>query len=156
VASRPEVLVPPILHLSIPVADLERSRRFYLDQLGCRAGRTTPGFADVFFFGCQLTLQVRPDEVGGPPGVRHFGVTLAGPTWDRLVASLQAAGVTVVSGPTTRHTGTPAEETKLAVADPDGHVIELKTYADPSAALSGSATPSGSAGSADGSAPGLR
>ncbi len=133
---RAQDLEPPILHLSIPVADLARSRRFYVERLGCPAGRRTEVFADVFFFGCQLTLQLRPDEVGGPPGVRHFGVTLPAEGWGRLVASLQAAGVTVVSGPTTRHVGTPAEETKVALADPDGHVIELKTYVDPRAALS--------------------
>lgn len=135
--ARPDDLEPPILHLSIPVADLERSRRFYLDQLGSRPGRRTEAFADVFFFGCQLTLQARPDEVGGPPGVRHFGVTLDAGAWSRLVGALGAAGVAVVSGPTTRHAGTPFEETKISLADPDGHVIELKTYVDPSTALAG-------------------
>ena len=42
------------------------------------------GFTDVWFFGMQLTLQDRPDEVaravGG--GSRHFGVTLGRDDFD--------------------------------------------------------------------------
>ena len=29
----------PILHLSMPVRDLEEARRFYVDVLGCEPGR---------------------------------------------------------------------------------------------------------------------
>ena len=63
----------PILHLSIPVRDLEESRRFYVDVLGCEPGRVQDRSLDVFFFGCQVTLHERPAEVLAPEqrGVRH-------------------------------------------------------------------------------------
>ena len=69
----------PILHLSIPVRDMDEARDFYVQTLGCQAARARAGFTDVWFFGMQITLQDRPDEVGGPQparGSRHFGVTL--------------------------------------------------------------------------------
>ena len=69
----------PILHISMPVRDLEESRRFYVDVLGCEPGRVMDRAIDVFFFGAQLTLHERPDEVLAPEhqGVRHFGATVA-------------------------------------------------------------------------------
>lgn len=47
---------PLPLHLSIPVADLEAARRFYVDLLGCRLGRTEPGRFDFDFFGHHVSV----------------------------------------------------------------------------------------------------
>lgn len=56
----------PILHISLPVRDLEETRRFYVDILGCELGRVRDEFLDVFFFGCQVTFHDRPAEVLAP------------------------------------------------------------------------------------------
>lgn len=127
----------PILHLSIPVADLEKSRRFYVEVLGCEPGRVQDRALDVFFFGCQVTLHERPDEVLAPEqrGVRHFGVTLTEDRWRELVDRLRADGASFVREPTTDYAGTDREQCKAMVADPSGNAIEFKTYKDPSAAL---------------------
>jgi extradiol dioxygenase family protein len=127
----------PILHLSMPVADLEQSRRFDVDVLGCEPGRVQDGSLDVFFYGCQVTLRERPDEVLGPEqrGVRHFGVTLTADRWSELVERLRAEGTPFVWSPATDHVGTPREQRKAMVTDPSGNAIELKTYSDPVAAL---------------------
>ena len=45
----------PILHLSIPVRDLEEARAFYVDVLGCEAARARLGYQDFWFYGLQLT-----------------------------------------------------------------------------------------------------
>ena len=68
----------PILHLSIPVRDLDESRAFYVDGLGCALGRVRDDFIDVWFFGMQVSLHAEPDQVRSPEdqGVQHFGVTL--------------------------------------------------------------------------------
>ena len=34
----------PILHLSLPVGDLDAARVFYVDTLGCRVGRVREGW----------------------------------------------------------------------------------------------------------------
>ena len=127
----------PILHLSIPVRDVEEARDFYVRTLGCQPARVRAGFADVWFFGLQLTLQDRPDEVvrGPEGGVRHFGVTLGRDDFDVVIARLESCGVDWVAPVTTDDEGLPTEQTKAKVADPSGNVVEFKTYRDIGAAL---------------------
>ena len=135
----------PILHLSIPVRDMNEARHFYGHTLGCRVARTTSDFTDIWFYGMQVTLQDRPDEATGlqPGGSRHFGVTLERHDFEAAVARLEEAGVAWVSPVSTDGEGTAREQTKCKIADPSGNVIELKTYPDVGAALEiGPASPS--------------
>ena len=127
----------PILHLSIPVRDVDEALDFYARAFGCRAARRRAGFADVWFYGMQVTLQDRPDDaaVVHPGGTRHFGVTLERKDFDELVARLEAAGASWVVPVTTDDAGLVTEQTKAKVVDPSGNVIEIKTYPDPAAAL---------------------
>ncbi|HEY3670880.1 MAG TPA: VOC family protein [Acidimicrobiia bacterium] len=127
----------PILHLSLPVIDLDECKRFYVEQLGCDLAREREGFIDVWFYGLQLTLQHHPEQVLAPAdrGVRHFGVTLGADELRELLARLDETGVEWVSRVHTDHAGTALEQTKAKIADPSGNVIELKTYAVPDAAF---------------------
>ena len=136
---------PEILHLSLPVRDLEEAKGFYRDVLGCELGRVHDTWFDAFFFGCQLTLHERPDEVRAPEdqGVRHFGVTLTGHRWRLLVSRLRAEGVPFLREPAADYVGTPREQHKAMVCDPSGNAIEVKTYADPRAAWSAGPAPDG-------------
>jgi extradiol dioxygenase family protein len=144
--------VDPILHLSLPVADLDRARAFYVDLLGCTPGRVRDGWLDVWFYGLQLTLQEAPDEVRPPDaqGVRHFGVTLGADDLDALLTRLDGAGngdgdgtgVDWVDRVHTDFPGTPRQQTKAKIRDADANVIELKSYADPEAAFETPGRPS--------------
>jgi extradiol dioxygenase family protein len=131
------VAVQPILHLSIPVRNLAEARDFYVETLGCRAARTRDAFCDVWFYGMQVTLQDRPDDVQplAAGGSRHFGVALARDEFDAVVARLGARGVEWVQPVSTEHEGSALEQTKAKIADPSGNVIEIKTYPDVASAL---------------------
>ena len=63
-------------------------------------------------------------------------VTLDREELDALVARLDGAGARWLCPLGTDDPGTPLEQTKAKVLDPSGNAIELKSYADPSAALS--------------------
>ena len=128
-------MAEPILHLSLPVDDLAAARSFYEEALGCRLGRARDRWFDVWFFGLQLTLALRPDEVRDveEQGARRFGVVLgdAQSFW-ALVERLDAHGVAWLARPA-RH-----DEAELSgkvlgrtLRDPAGNVIEIKHYADP-------------------------
>ena len=121
-----------ILHLSLPVRDLEQARSFYVDVLGCRPGRIRPGWMDVWFWGLQLTLQERPDEVHPPgaQGSRHFGVSLEPAGLEAVLDRLRHAGDAVEWLTPLVATSDPAlnGKTSVKVADPSGNVIELKSY----------------------------
>jgi hypothetical protein len=129
--------VRPILHLSIPVRDLCVARDFYVRTLGCQAARSRDDFVDVWFYGMQLTLQNRPQDVAEsvPGGSRHFGVTLPRDEFDELVGNLEAEAVPWLVPVTTDNEGLATEQTKAKIADPSGNVIEIKTYRDVDAAL---------------------
>lgn len=132
----------PILHLSLPVADLDAARAFYVDTLGCSPGQRGADGMDIWFYGLQLTLQHRPDEVvrDDQQGVRHFGVTFDRAALDALLTRLQALPVRWVSTVSTDTVGALRGKTSAKLADPSGNVIEFKAYDDPSLALG---TPAG-------------
>ena len=127
----------PILHLSIPVRDVEEAREFYVHTLGCQAARARAGFTDIWFFGMQVTLQDRQHEVASATteGSRHFGVTLGRDEFDATIARLVSSGVEWLVPVSTDNEGQPTEQTKAKIADPSGNVIEFKTYRDVDAAL---------------------
>ena len=120
------------LHLSLPVLDLDDSLAFYVDVLQCTPGRYRPeqGFADVWFYGLQLTLQHQPDQVltAEQQGARHFGAALPPEELAAVITRLRAAPVAWVESPTTDTTGHLNGKTSVKFLDPSGNVIELKTY----------------------------
>lgn len=127
----------PILHLSLPVRDLQEAEDYYVRVLGCQVARRRTDFIDVWFFGLQLTLHGRPDEVAGlaPGGSRHFGVTLGPDDFAAMVARLDERGAQWLVPVATDDAGLPTEQTKAKIVDPSGNVIEVKTYRDVQAAL---------------------
>jgi extradiol dioxygenase family protein len=128
----------PTLHLSLPVDDLAAARRFYEDGFGCRVGRVREQWIDVWFFGLQLTLQTRPDEVRAPDdqGCRHFGVVLDDADEFRaLVDRLRAHAVTWIAEPAAHDAAELSGKVGGKLADPAGNVIEIKHYADRDALL---------------------
>jgi len=121
----------PVIHLSLPVDDLVLARDFYENVLGCRIGRESNDWFDAWFFGLQLTLQLRPLEVidVSRQGVRHFGVILPSlSAFDEMVKRVNESVHTWISEPK-KHT-----EIELSgklggkLADPSGNIIEIKFY----------------------------
>ncbi len=123
----------PILHLALPVRDLDEARHFYVDLLGCPLGRVTDEWIDVWFHGCQVTLHRRPSEVlpAVVRGVRHFGVSLGTEEWETLVLRYQSAGVPFTEYPHLDDSGA----NKAKVEDPSGNIIEFKSYLNVEASL---------------------
>ena len=123
----------PVLHLSLPVDDLHAARDFYERTLGCRIGREREDWFDAWFFGLQLTLQLRPQEVMdvSQQGVRHFGVVLPSLTeFDELVHRVAASGHPWISEPEKHVDAELNGKLGGKLADPSGNVIEIKFYAD--------------------------
>ena len=50
-------------HLAFPVKDIESTRAFFGDLLGCEIGRSTDKWIDFNFFGHQLSAHVKPEEL---------------------------------------------------------------------------------------------
>ena len=121
----------PIFHLSLSCADRGATETFY-SRLGAEVGRRRGDWIDVWLFGAQITFHEWPDKVPPPPYVQglHFGATLPMARWRAMAAELDGAAF---ERPPRydEETGT----AKMYLRDPDGYVVELKAYDEPSAAL---------------------
>lgn len=130
----------PRFHLAFPVRDLEEARRFYGGLLGCPEGRSSPQWVDFDFHGHQIVAhlshdqgQVGVSEVDGENvPVRHFGLILSIPDWQRVTAKLKAAGTAFIIEPQIRFVGQPGEQATCFFLDPSGNALELKAFADES------------------------
>lgn len=132
----------PRFHLALPVTDLDATRRFYTELLGCPTGRESSRWVDLDFFGHQLVLHlVEPDDhpaaasnaVDGhdvPAG--HFGPVLAWDDWERLAERLRRHGVEFLIEPYLRFEGRAGEQGTFFVRDPSGNALEFKTFRDES------------------------
>jgi len=126
-------------HLAFPVTDLEKTRNFYENLLGCKIGRTSDRWIDFDFWGNQLTAHLADGESDqGPTNhvdgknvpVKHFGAILKMDEWEKLAEKLKAEGIEFVIEPYTRFKGETGEQATMFFLDPSGNAIEFKAFAN--------------------------
>lgn len=125
-------------HLAFPVRDLEETRRFYGEVLGCTPGRSSETWTDFSLFGHQMSAHLRPGTAdaardgavdGKAVPIPHFGVVLAMEDWQALAARLEAApGIDWIERPQIRFAGQPGEQATLFIRDPSGNALEFKGF----------------------------
>lgn len=127
-------------HLAIPVTDLAATEAFYCDVLGCDKGRTDARWIDFNFFGHQVTAHlvgetdpaVNTNPVDGDQvPVRHFGIVLDMPEWQKLADRLERASFKFLISPRIRFAGQAGEQATMFLRDPSGNALEFKSFADP-------------------------
>lgn len=130
----------PPFHLAFPVTDLEATRRFYVEWLGCRTAREAERWIDFDLGGHQLTAHLVEDAVASPPTnpvdghavpIPHFGLVLPWDEWHALADRLRAAAVEFLIEPGIRFEGRAGEQATFFVRDPSGNVLEMKAFRDP-------------------------
>ncbi|MAI46658.1 MAG: glyoxalase [Hyphomicrobiaceae bacterium TMED74] len=127
----------PLFHLSIPVDDLGRAKKFYLETLGCKMGRETNGRFDINFFGHHIVAHLSPREAQKENGtipsdgdiapLRHFGVILTIDDWKDMEQRLADTDVDFVLSPRLSFAGKPAEQHIMMLRDGCGNVVEFKS-----------------------------
>lgn len=126
----------PFFHLAFPVLNLEATRQFFVENLGCRTGRESERWIDFDFHGHQITAHrveamppVPTNHVDGKQvPVAHFGLLLDRPEWDALVRRLRDRGVGFLIEPYLRFEGQPGEQGTFFILDPSGNGLEFKTF----------------------------
>lgn len=128
-------------HLAFPVKDIESTRAFFGDLLGCEIGRSTDKWIDFNFFGHQLSAHVKPEELsqantnavdGKNVPVKHFGAVLEWNQWHELAEKLEQEGIEFVIEPYIRFKGEVGEQATMFFLDPSGNALEFKSFKDPS------------------------
>ena len=126
-----------VFHLTYTVGDLESTRKFYGDLLGCQEGRSTESWVDFDFFGNQLSLHIgqtikelesdsKVDNVEVP--LPHFGCVLNWDLFHNLADKLKLAGVVFIIEPTIRFEGMPAEQATMFLEDYSQNALEFKSF----------------------------
>lgn len=125
-------------HLAIPVTNLEESRKFYRETLGCAEGRSSDHWVDLDFFGHQLVLHVQepqpsPTGKGNPVDgkevpIPHFGVVLEWDTFEEFSTRLKNLNIDFVIEPYIRFKGKTGEQATMFFKDPSGNALEFKAF----------------------------
>lgn len=133
-------MTSPAFHLAFPVREIESTRQFYVDVLGCKLGRSAERWIDFDFAGHQLSAHlVDGGEAalgtnavdGDNVPVRHFGLILEWDAWHALRDRLRAGGQRFLIEPHVRFKGEVGEQSTMFLLDPSGNALEFKSFRDP-------------------------
>lgn len=111
-------------HLTLRIANLDRSIGFYRDLLGFslrHRGRTDAYLESGTLWLALLERTGEPPQEG-PHGLDHFALSVAGAEFDAAVTELEEHNVPITKGPVTRGAGR-----SVYFTDPDGLTLELHT-----------------------------
>ncbi len=126
-----------LFHLSFPVKDIPSTKAFYIDGLGCLAGRESPTSLIMSLYGHQLVAHVMEGEIFATPKdiyPRHFGlVFLCERSWLALVEKVQEKRLKFFQLPKVRFPDTPLEHRTFFLEDYSGNLLEFKHYKSESA-----------------------
>jgi extradiol dioxygenase family protein len=97
----------PLFHLAFPVTNLDKTREFYCNILGCSTGRESQRWIDFDFFGHQLVAHLvnaknHPAATnnavdGHAVPASHFGVILDWQVFESFVVKLEQAKVLLLT-----------------------------------------------------------
>lgn len=130
-SSAPSVL----FHLAFPVADIPTTKAFYVDGLGCQAGRESPHSVILNLYNHQIvahtTAELAPQQGIYP---RHFGlVFLNEDDFEGLLNRALEKGLKLYQQPKRRFSGSPLEHRTFFLEDPFYNLLEFKYYCNPEA-----------------------
>ena len=123
-------------HLAIPVTNLENAKKFYINLLDCKIGRTSNSWIDLNFFGHQLVLHLSKknkfdektnyvDDKQIP--IPHFGIILTWKEWQKL-ANQTKNKIEFKVKPYIRFKGEIGEQATMFFLDTDGNALEFKAF----------------------------
>jgi extradiol dioxygenase family protein len=119
-------MIAPRFHLSIPSADLAVTERWYVDGLGCVAGRRSEH--------AQIEASLDRPQSGIYP--RHFGLVFEQlSAWEALRDRARCAALRFGVEPKCRYQGQELEHHTFFLIDPDHNWLEFKHYRQSAAVL---------------------
>ena len=124
-----------LFHLAFPVTDLDATKKFYVDGLGCALGRESDSAVILGLAGNQIVAHVVKESVA-QKGVypRHFGLVFTSEKdWQALADRAKARGLKFYQEPRKRYEGKSIEHRTFFLEDPSHNLLEFKYYARESA-----------------------
>ncbi len=124
-----------LFHLAFPVTDLETTKKFYVEGLGCTLGRQSDSAMILGLAGNQIVAHLVKESVE-QKGIypRHFGLVFTSEKdWQALVERAKAKGLKFYQEPRHRYPGQRTEHRTFFLEDPSHNLLEFKHYTHESA-----------------------
>ena len=124
-------------HVAFPVNNLEVTRKFYAEVLGCKVGRSAERWIDFDLFSHQISAHLVDEEKGSTKTnpvdgknvpVLHWGVILTMEQWEKLAENVKKHGVKFIIEPYRRFKGEVGEQATMFFLDPSGNPLEFKAF----------------------------
>ncbi len=125
-----------LFHLAFPVTDIPSTKAFYVDALGCLAGRESDNSLIMSLYGHQLVAHVVDAPLDDQPGIypRHFGLVFqCEKSWIALLEKVQEKRLKFYQAPKVRFADSPLEHRTFFLSDYSGNILEFKYYRQESA-----------------------
>jgi len=128
-----------IFHFAFKVKDIESTRKFYIEILGCKEGRSTEFWIDFDFFNHQLSAHISNsfpalDYCGKVDGINvpipHFGCLLEKNEFLKIEKKLKSNKIEFIVKPQKRYEGKVGEQMTMFVFDYSGNPIEFKSFSN--------------------------
>lgn len=126
-------------HYAFKVKDLASARKFYIDIMGCKEGRSTDTWIDFNFFGNQLSAHIstffpKLDYCGKVDGINvpipHFGCLLSIEDFLKIQQKFESENIDFLIKPQQRYHGKTGEQLTMFVFDFSGNPIEFKAFSN--------------------------
>lgn len=127
---------PTLFHLAFPVSNIPQTKEFYVEGLGCEAGRESHLSVILNLYGHQLVAHITDEPLMPQKGVypRHFGVIFtAEADWEALLERSQQQQLQFYQQAKLRFPGLPLEHRTFFLQDPFYNLLEFKFYRYPEA-----------------------
>lgn len=124
-------------HYAFKVIDIESTRKFYANILGCKEGRSAESWIDFDFFGNQISAHVgqvdrKLDYCGIVDGISvpipHFGCLLTEQQFELTRQKIEEAGIDFIVRPQIRYEGQISQQLTMFILDFSGNPLEFKSF----------------------------
>ncbi len=131
-------------HLALPCKDIEETKNFYVAIIGASMGRNTKNWLDINLFGNQLTFTKAGEFSFDYKNYKlgdyvlpsfHFGVIVPVDGWGKLYSRLFQMDLEVTTEATFMQ-GETGEHLSFFVQDPNGYMLEFKSFKEDDAIFS--------------------
>lgn len=130
-------------HMSLPCRSIKDTKSFYVDSIGASLGRHTQSWVDINLFGHQITFtKAGKFDFNNPNYVFeghilpsfHFGVIVDSIAWKKIYNNLKDAGLELVAKATFLE-GKMGQHSSFFIQDPNGYMLEFKSFKKPNEAF---------------------
>lgn len=125
-----------LFHLAFPVSDIALTKQFYVQGLGCRAGRESPTSLILELAGHQIVAHLSRSPLTPQNGIypRHFGLVFTDEAdWQALLERAEQYRLSFYQPARLRFPDSLLEHRTFFLEDPFHNLLEFKFYRYPEA-----------------------